>query len=93
MKKPYTDVVLTKHTWIRTFDPTVTDSEEYVWHQDTETRAITVLEGVGWKFQFDDEMPFDININDTFTVPKMVYHRLIPNDSFLKILIEEREKI
>lgn len=88
--KPYTDEILEQKTWIRTFDPHSTKPEEFVWHRDTEDRCITVLEGTDWMFQFDNELPKVINTNSSFFIPKMVYHRLIPGNTKLKIKIEEQ---
>jgi hypothetical protein len=87
--KPYLDEKLSEHCWIRTFDPTVSDNEEYVWHRDHNDREVEVLEGSDWKFQFDNELPFVINIGDKLTIPKMVYHRLIPGQTKLRIKINE----
>jgi mannose-6-phosphate isomerase-like protein (cupin superfamily) len=88
--KPYIDEKINEHCWIRTFDPSVTENEEYVWHRDYNDRIVQVLEGSGWKFQFDNELPFDININDKFTIPKMVYHRIKPGKTKLRISINEK---
>lgn len=61
---------------IRIFLYTV-DEEDLVWHRDKEDRTIYVLESVGWKFQFDDSLPVEMNNGDEFHIPKMVYHRII----------------
>lgn len=87
--KPYTDEYLNENEWVRTFDPSVTENEEYVWHRDKCDRAIEVLEGNDWQFQFDDELPVDINKDTTLFVPKMKYHRIIPGTDRLKIKIKE----
>lgn len=89
--KPYTDARINKTTWIRTFDPSVSDSEEYVWHRDHKDRIVTVLEGDGWQFQFDEQIPQMININEVIHIPKDTYHRLIIGKTRLKIKIEEVE--
>jgi hypothetical protein len=86
---PYIDEKINENSWIRTFDPSVTESEEYVWHRDYNNRRVRVLEGIGWKFQFDNELPFDINTNEEIYIPKMVYHRIIPAESKLRIKINE----
>jgi mannose-6-phosphate isomerase-like protein (cupin superfamily) len=88
-KKPYRDERLTDDIWLRTFDPTITSSDEYVWHRDERDRVITVLEGEGWQFQFDNEIPIRINRNDEFIIPKQVYHRIIVGNTPLKLRIEE----
>ena len=90
MTQPYIDEKVSDNCRIRTFDPAVEDSEEYVWHRDYNDRVVEVLEGAGWKFQFDDELPFVINIGDKLTIPKMTYHRLIPCDDKLRIRINEK---
>jgi mannose-6-phosphate isomerase-like protein (cupin superfamily) len=88
-EKPYTDERISSNEWIRTFDPSITSSEEYIWHRDKKDRNITVLEGEGWKFQFDNQIPFLINTNDSLYVPKNVYHRLIVGKTKLKLKIKE----
>lgn len=87
--KPYVDEKISEKRWIRTFDPSFTESNEYVWHRDYNDRNIKVLEGNGWKFQFDNELPFDINTNEEIYIPKMVYHRIIPGSAKLRIEINE----
>ena len=88
--KPYIDEKISKSEWIREFNPEFAESDEYVWHRDCNDRKIAVLYGHGWKFQFDNELPFDINTKDMFTVPSMKYHRLIPGKSKLRIRINEK---
>ena len=89
--KPYIDERINETTWIRTFDPEITDSEEYVWHRDHKDRIVTVLEGEGWQFQFDEQVPQMINSFDVIRIPKDTYHRLIIGKTILKIKIEEVE--
>lgn len=91
MSKPYTDDRLSENSWIRTFDPTITSSDEYVWHRDEKDRVVTVLEGEGWQFQFDNEIPIRINRNEVIRIPKQVYHRIIVGNTPLKLKIEEVE--
>jgi len=88
--KPYIDERIDDTSWVRTFDPNVTESEEYVWHRDYYDREVIVLEGEGWQFQFDNELPKSINIGNKLFISKMIYHRLLPGDSKLKIEIRER---
>ena len=87
--RPYIDKKLSKTVKIRTFDPNVTDSDEYVWHRDTTDRKVTVLEGHDWKFQFDGDIPKTINIGEEIYIKKHVYHRIIAGNGLLKIKIEE----
>jgi quercetin dioxygenase-like cupin family protein len=89
MKKPYIDTKLSENEWIREFDPSISESEEYVWHRDTRDRTVLVLDGEGWKFQFDEELPQIINKGKELKIPKLVYHRLVPGSTNLKIKITE----
>lgn len=86
--RPFSDHILNSSSRLRIFDLT-TDPREFVWHQDLNDRWIKVVGGEGWKFQFDNELPFDINKDDVFHVPKMVYHRIIPGKTSLRIKIDE----
>ena len=86
--RPYNDIVICEGSWIREFYPNESN-EDYVWHRDLEDRHIMVLDGCGWMFQFDNELPFFINKDDEFFVPKMVYHRIIPGTTPLRIKIDE----
>jgi hypothetical protein len=86
---PYTDTKLSETEWIREFDPDSTDNSDYVWHQDEKDRFIHVLEGLDWKFQFDEELPRSINNYNTIFIPKLVFHRLIPGKTKLILKIQE----
>ena len=44
---------------IRTFSTDV-DSEELMWHQDLKDRNVTVIEGNGWLFQMENELPIKL---------------------------------
>ena len=88
MVNPYVDLQLKDKEWQRSFSENVS-SDELVWHRDTADRVIEVIAGLGWKFQRDNEIPFNIKIGDIFTIDKMVYHRLIKGDSELVIKIKE----
>lgn len=54
-----------------------TDPEELVWHRDDEDRTVKVLEGEGWYFQRDDELPVPLKIGDEFQIPRRQWHRVI----------------
>lgn len=89
MCKPYIDEKLSEGCWIREFDPSLNDSDEYVWHRDVNDREVELMDGDGWMFQFDNELPKIINKNEVIFVPKMVYHRIIPGKTKLRIKINE----
>ena len=52
MDFPFTEIQINEKTFIREFSSKV-DEMELIWHRDKENRHIKVLEGNGWKFQFD----------------------------------------
>ena len=81
--KPYRDVVI-----IRIFSSNVL-SEELVWHRDKEDRKITVLEGEGWQFQFNGELPFELKEKMIFKIPEGMYHRLIKGKTDLVLKIKK----
>lgn len=87
---PYADIKLEKNEWIRTFDVN-TDDQEFIWHRDRKDREIEVLSGDGWKFQRDNEIPFNINKNNKFEIKAMTYHRIIKGNTNLVIKIKEKD--
>jgi hypothetical protein len=92
MTQPYIDEKITETSFIRTFTPNPEDYHEFIWHRDRENRKVRVLGNpIGWKFQFDEEVPFEINSTDTIIIPRMIYHRLIPGKTVLQLEIEEFE--
>lgn len=72
---------------IRTFNEN-TDSDEFKWHRDRETRLVTVLEGHGWEIQMDNELPKKLEIGKKYTIPEGAYHRVIKGNGNLKVSIE-----
>lgn len=88
-KLPFVDDILSSDSWIRTFNPCETNNSEYVWHRDRKDREVIILDGIGWSFQLDNELPFNINIGEKIFIPKMVYHRILPGKTILRIRIHE----
>ena len=88
MDKPYTQTDISKNVFERVFDTNIDDSE-LVWHRDKRTRFVTVLEGVDWKFQFDNELPRNVRPGSTIHINKFSYHRLIKGSTPLKVRIVE----
>lgn len=72
--------------FIRNFKSNL-NSEELKWHWDEEDRIISVCGETNWKFQFDNELP--INIDSKIKVPKGTWHRLIKGDGDLTLIIEK----
>ena len=52
-------------------------SVNVIYDIDKENRIITVLEGNGWKFQFDEQLPFEMIDGIDIVIPKGVIHRVI----------------
>ena len=55
----------TQTSWQRAFNHDVKD-EELVWHRDENDRIVKVISGVGWKFQFDNELPMTMEVGKKF---------------------------
>ena len=78
---PYTD-----NSNIRTFSKDV-NTMDLIWHMDDEDRNIEVLEGKGWKFQRDDELPLELTEGIRIFIPRHQVHRVIKGTTDLKIKI------
>ena len=80
---PYTDENTT-----RTFSKDV-DEMSLIWHTDQEDRTVTVLEGKGWQFQRDNELPLALSEGVRIFIPKGQIHRVIKGSTDLKLKIEK----
>ena len=89
MVKPYIDHITRDGSILRTFDSN-TNNEELVWHRDKRNREFTVLDGVGWKLQFEDKLPVNLTRGKLYNVKAMEYHRLIKGIKGLTLRIWER---
>jgi len=85
---PYTDYSLGQET-IREFDAD-TDPMSLIWHEDQEDRIVEILTGNGWKFQFDEDLPFEMVTGDKINIPKGFLHRVIKGKNNLKIKIYKK---
>ena len=90
MNNPYNDVQKTDF-FLREFDNNI-NQNELIWHRDKKNREVTVLNGMNWKFQYDNSLPFILRIGDTFRVPAETYHRLIKGTTALLLKIKELEE-
>ena len=86
---PYSEIIKGR-TRTRTFESSV-DGEELVWHRDRQTRTVKVLEGTGWRFQMDNQLPQQLSKGDVLHIPKETYHRIMAGDNNLVVEIEEHE--
>jgi hypothetical protein len=85
---PYIDNSLDSDIRIREFSSDI-DEMDLVWHMDRRDRIVEVLEGEGWKFQFEDDIPIELNIGTKIEVPKNHFHRVWKGTTGLKIKITE----
>lgn len=88
MSKPYKEEIKNGIKY-REFDHMV-ETDELVWHRDKRDRKVTVLEGEGWFFQMDNDIPRPMKEGEEFFVPKEEYHRIYKQGTTpLKISIKE----
>ena len=86
MDFPFTEQRLSTKLFLREFSADV-DEMELIWHEDREDRIVSVVEGNGWKFQFDEELPNEMEDGINITIPKGVIHRVIKGKGPLKIKV------
>jgi len=85
--KPFNQTKNNDHIY-RQFDAN-TDSNDLVWHRDDKDREVHIVEGNGWKFQHDNQLPQPLNEGDIIHIKKGNWHRIIKGDGDLKIKIFE----
>ena len=86
MDFPFEEEQIDQYNFIRTF-PADVDEMDLIWHADKENRIITVLEGNGWKFQFDEELPICMTNGKSISIEKGKLHRVIKGKGPLKIKV------
>lgn len=86
--QPYNDLPVTADYTIREFNYDI-DPHELMWHRDLLDRTVTVLEGEGWYFQLENQLPVELKQNNSIFIPRMEWHRIIKGTSSLKIKIKE----
>jgi hypothetical protein len=82
MTLPFQETKLGDNTFIREFVQD-TDSGEFMWHRDRESRIIESIDETDWLIQIDNELPK--KIKGKIFIPMGVYHRLIKGTGDLKI--------
>jgi len=85
-KKPYRDIEVTDKYIIREFGANV-DPIELMWHRDNEDRVVEILGKTDWKIQLDNQLP--TSMNESISIPKHMYHRLIKGTGNLKLKIHK----
>jgi hypothetical protein len=84
---PYTDLIESDSSVIRVFDDNI-DPIELKWHRDLEDRRITVLDGSGWYYQKEDELPIELLPGVDIFIRALEWHRVIKGETSLKIKIQ-----
>ena len=84
MERPFISDEITKFVEIRTFLSSIPD-EELKWHWDEEDREIEAIENTDWMFQFDNQLP--VEINKKIFIPQGIIHRVIKGSGELKLKI------
>lgn len=85
--KPYTDEIESETTIVRVFDEKI-DPIELLWHRDLKDRKVTILEGNGWYFQKENELPIELLPGVDIFIKAMEWHRVIKGINNLKIKIQ-----
>ncbi len=88
MKKEYRDLQLSENVkYRRILNEGVAD--ECTWHRDERDRVIQIVEGIGWKIQFDGQLPVALKQGDTIRVMAQEWHRVLPGRGDLLLVIKE----
>ena len=82
MNLPFIEEKLGENTFIREFNQ-YTDSGDFTWHRDRESRIVQSLDITDWKIQLDNELPH--SLNEQVYIPVGVWHRIIKGSGDLKI--------
>jgi len=90
MSKPYKEIQISENKKLRFFHANVINESELVWHRDREDRLVEVVEANGWKFQYDNELPIDLQEGDKLFIPKEHFHRIIKGNGDLVVEITEK---
>ena len=86
MKFPFKEKQINKQLFLREFSTNV-DEMDLIWHTDREDRIVHVIKGNKWKFQFDEQLPFEMLDDMDIIIPKGVIHRIIKGKGPLKIKV------
>lgn len=79
----FNEVKISNTEYIREFKNDI-DDEDLKWHFDDEDRIIEVIGYTDWKFQFDNELPQNMNDQKIF-IKKGNWHRIIKGSNDLKV--------
>lgn len=83
----YTDLTLSDRKKLRVISAK-SAAVESTWHRDAEDRTVTILDSTNWWFQREDSLPVLLKAGDVVKITAREWHRVIPGEGDLKILIE-----
>ena len=88
--KPFEDFEnsIYKNIFTRVFKENVKD-KQLIWHKDRKDRVIKVVWGTGWKLQYDNDLPIELEPGRNYYIKKEEFHRLHKGNSELKLEIKE----
>ena len=86
MDAPYTDITEADDLVVRQFSQNL-DPIELKWHRDNETREIISEKSTDWMIQLDNALP--TSLNNTVTICKHEWHRLIKGSGELTLKIKK----
>jgi hypothetical protein len=88
--KPFDDFEksIYKNVFTRVFKQNIED-KQLIWHKDRKDRVVKVIWGTGWKLQYDNELPTELEIGQNYYIKKENFHRLHKGNSELKLEIKE----
>jgi hypothetical protein len=89
MSKPYKEIQISENKKLRFFHSDVLNESELEWHRDRENRLVEVIEANGWSFQYDNELPIQLQEGDKLFIPKEHFHRVIKGNGDLVVEITE----
>lgn len=88
MKKVYRDLMLAENVKYRRI-LNEGASDECTWHRDSKDRIVQIVEGQGWKIQFDNQLPVTVRPGDQIRILAQEWHRVIPGKGDLLMIIKE----
>ena len=77
-----------KNVFTRVFKENVKD-KQLIWHKDRKDRVVKVIYGTGWKLQYDNKLPIELEVGQNYHIKKEEFHRLLKGNSELKLEIKE----
>ncbi len=88
--KPFEDFEnsIYKNVFTRVIKENVED-QQLIWHKDRKDRTVKVIYGTGWKLQYDNELPTELEVGQNYCIKKEQFHRLHKGNGELKLEIKE----